>query len=143
MTNIIQTGSNVSLHYQLSVDGAILEDSRIKSRPLKYIHGKGKLLRGFIDRLQGLRAGDERDFELPPEEAHGLRSESRVQEILKTDLHLGVEPKLGMRFNWKNSGGKFVPCTVAAVTKNSVKLDNNHPMAGKTLVIHVQILTVE
>jgi len=142
MTNTIQPGSHVSLQYKLSVDGSLIEDSK-KSRPLKYIHGKGKLLRGFIKRLEGLRAGDERNFELPPEEAHGPISASRIQEVIRSDLPIGTEPEVGMTLNLKIHTGKFVPFKVTKVNENSIMLDENHPMAGKTLAIQVQILTVE
>ena len=142
MTNTIQIGSHVSLQYQLSVDGSILEDSR-EYRPFKYIQGEGKLLPGFINRLQGLKAGDERNFELLPEEAHGAYSDSAIQEVLKSDLPDGVKPKVGMTFHWKKGRGDLVPYKVIGVNGNRIMLDNNHPLAGKTLEIHVQILTVK
>ena len=142
MSNTIHTGSHVSLQYKLSVDGATIEDSR-KSRPLKYIHGKGKLLPGFVKRLEGLRVGDERNFELAPDEAHGARSTSAVREIPKSKFPEGIEPTIGMTLNWKGRSGKSIPCKVSGVHEDSIFLDNNHPMAGKTLVVEVKILTVE
>ncbi len=142
MNNTIQHGSHVSLQYKLSVDGAIIEDSR-KSFPLKYIHGKGKLLQGFINRLEGLKAGDERNFEIPPKEAHGLNSDSRIQEVARSELPVGIEPKVGMTLKWKNKKGDLRPFKVTKVNQNSIMLNNNHPMAGKGLVLQVEILTVE
>ena len=62
---------------------------------------KGKILRGFIRRLEGLKAGDKRNFELPPEEAHGPISDSAIQEVRRSDLPVGINPKVGMKFKMK------------------------------------------
>ena len=47
-----------------------------------------------------------------------------------------------MKFKFKNSSGVLDRVKVIAVNHYSVMLDKNHPMAGKTLVIQVQILTL-
>ena len=142
MTDAIRTGSRVSMRHSVSVDGSIREDSR-DSKPFRFIQGGGILLRGLSSRLEGLRVGDERTFELPPEEAHGSFDSSAIQIIAKDSFPLSIEPKVGVTFKMKNKAGEVISSKILEVNKDNVTLDNNHPMAGKTLIVTVKILTIE
>jgi FKBP-type peptidyl-prolyl cis-trans isomerase 2 len=59
-----------------------------------------------------------------------------IQEVDKVMLtSQGIEPKVGMELsNW------YYAVKVVEVTDDKVKIDNNWPLAGKTLLFDVELI---
>ncbi len=60
---MIETGKTVKIHYTLIVDGNVLESSQ-ESGPLEYEHGKGQIIPGLENALEGLNEGDSNQIEI-------------------------------------------------------------------------------
>ena len=58
-------------------DGSVFDSSRSR-KPLDFIVGSGKVIRGFDDSVLGLAAGRTRTERVPPERAYGARDASSV-----------------------------------------------------------------
>jgi peptidylprolyl isomerase len=54
-----------------------------------------------------------------------------------------MELKEGMQLQLTNPNGQPVPAMVAKIGDESVTMDVNHPMAGKTLVFDIEIVEIE
>jgi FKBP-type peptidyl-prolyl cis-trans isomerase SlyD len=131
----------VSLGYRLrDREGNLLEASDADG-PLRYLHGHGNILPGLERALTGLEAGAERLVELSAAEAYGERDESRIFEVPRDELpgRLAVGDRLRARLE----DGRMVTLTVVALADGSVRLDPNHPLAGKDLVFDVTVVKVE
>ena len=127
----------VSVSYCLVVEGKIA-DKAGSDKPLEYIHGTGMLLPKFEAELEGKEPGEEFAFTLTPEEGYGVRDERYLVDIPKTAFM--VEGKVredllrvGNVIPMLNQEGQVIQGTVASISQDSVKMDFNHPMAGKTL----------
>ncbi len=133
----IQKDKVVAVSYELEVEGKIA-DKASSEAPLEYIHGTGMLLPKFESALDGKVAGDGFEFTLSPEEGYGTYNPKYLIDLPleafaidgKTATELLV---VGRVLPMLNSEGQVVQGTVAAVEEKSVKMDFNHPMAGKTL----------
>ncbi len=136
MDPLIRDGSQVRLHYALTVDGDVVENTEGEA-PLSYVHGAGRLVRGLEEALAGLAPGDRRTVVIPPEEAHGPRVPERV-EVLPRSSFADAEP-LAVGDRVSGRGGR---ATVVAVTDDPITVDRNHPLAGKTLHYAVEIVEV-
>ncbi len=133
----IKKNNVVALSYELTVEGKTA-DKAGSDAPLEYIHGTGMLLPKFEAEVENKKAGDTFEFTLTPEEGYGEydpkykvdipKSAFEVDGKLREDLLLpgNVIPML-------NSAGQVVQGLVESVGEDSVKMDFNHPMAGKTL----------
>jgi FKBP-type peptidyl-prolyl cis-trans isomerase 2 len=140
--NIIEAGKQVSLDYTLTVDDKVVDSSEVKG-PLKYTHGTGQINVEFSRQLEGLSVGEERMIVLPPEKAYGPIKNEMMQELPKSKLPPDVAPAVGMQVQGKSPDGKTVMARVADVKADSVLLDFNHPLAGKTLVFKIKVLTIQ
>ncbi|MBN1526220.1 MAG: peptidylprolyl isomerase [Candidatus Omnitrophica bacterium] len=138
----IRNGSRVSLDFTLSVDGKLIDSSEGKE-PLMYTQGDGKLLPGLTKRLEGLKAGDTRSFELKPEEAYGDPNPAAFREVSLSQLPPNMKPEVGMMLRGQDKDGRVYPSRIAKVNKDSVLMDFNHPLAGKTLSFKIRILSVK
>jgi FKBP-type peptidyl-prolyl cis-trans isomerase len=64
MVNPIQSGSHVTLHYTLALADGTIVDSTHGAEPIIFQVGSGALIEILESRLIGLRAGEQRRFEI-------------------------------------------------------------------------------
>jgi FKBP-type peptidyl-prolyl cis-trans isomerase SlyD len=138
----IREGSVVTIEYTLTDSTGNLIDSTSGKEPLTYIHGAGQIVPGLERELNGLKAGDERKVQVRPEEGYGLPDEKAFQELPKQkvppEAHIA-----GAMLMTKTPDGRMMPVRVHKVTANTVVIDFNHPLAGKTLNFDVKIKDIK
>ncbi|MGE3599693.1 MAG: peptidylprolyl isomerase, partial [Dehalococcoidia bacterium] len=76
-----------------------------------------------------------------PEDGYGVRNPALVQVVAKSALKLDVEPEVGMQLRARGPRGPQL-LTVSQVGRDTLTLDGNHPMAGKTLHFDVEVADV-
>ena len=136
----------VEFSYDLEVDGQIV-DRTTNEKPLDYIHGTGSLLPKLEAHIEGMEPGDKFDVTLSPADGYGEVDPSRIIDLPKSAFEVNgkVREDLlvpGNTIPMMNSMGGVIPGVVIEVTEDSVKMDLNHQMAGKTLHFTGEILTV-
>ena len=136
----------VEFVYELEVDGQVV-DHTVKERPLDYIHGTGSLLPKLEEHIEGMVAGDKFDVTLSPADGYGEVDPQRVIDLPKAAFEVNGEIREdllvpGNTIPMMNSMGGVLPGVVVEVTEDSVKMDLNHRMAGKTLHFSGEIVSV-
>ena len=136
----------VEFCYELEVDGQIVDHTK-KERPLDYIHGTGSLLPKLEAYIEGMEPGAKFDVTLSPADAYGEVDPSRIIDLPKAAFEVNGEVREdllvpGNTIPMMNSMGGVIPGVVLEVSEDSVKMDLNHQMAGKTLHFIGEILTV-
>lgn len=139
---IIQKGSQVSFDYTLTVDGKVLESSEGKA-PFQYTHGEATIISGLSKGLEGLKVSEEKRIVVPPEEAYGRFNPDAFQEVSRSQLPPDMKPEIGMSLQAKDKLGRVIVLRIAEIKENSVVLDLNHPLAGKTLTFDVKIVSIK
>ncbi len=130
-----------TFHYILTDDAGQVIDRSPDDQPLSYFHGAGNIVPGLEKALDGRRAGDSLTVEVAPAEAYGERVESLVQQVPR-EAFQGIDRiEPGMQFQ-ANGGQGPVLVTVMEVGDTQVRIDGNHPLAGKTLHFDVRITDV-
>jgi len=138
----IANDMDVALEYTLTVDGAVVDSTEGKA-PFHYIHGRKQVVAGLERQLQGLHIGDSKELTVAPEEGYGAVDPAAVVEVAKTQLPPDAQPTIGMVLRGLNQDGKSFRATVKEVKDQSVVLDLNHPLAGKTLAFTVKVLDIK
>ena len=136
----------VEFVYELEVDGQVV-DKTVKERPLDYIHGTGSLLPKLEEHIEGMEAGDKFDVTLSPADGYGEVDPSRIIDLPKGSFEVNGEIREdllvpGNTIPMMNSMGGVIPGVVLEVTEDSVKMDLNHRMAGKTLHFTGEVVSV-
>jgi FKBP-type peptidyl-prolyl cis-trans isomerase SlyD len=134
-------GNVVSLSYSLTDDDGIVLDSTEGREPLSYLHGYGNIIPGLERELEGREGGYASQVTVEPEEAYGQPEPKAVFDVPMSDLPADMEFSEGMEVVGETPQGP-VRLTVTAVGEDSVTLDGNHPLAGKTLHFEVEVLSV-
>jgi FKBP-type peptidyl-prolyl cis-trans isomerase SlyD len=135
----IQKDTAVTLRFKVADHlGKVLEESK---DPMVYLHGGyGNTLAKIEEALDGQEAGFKTVLQLAPEDAFGLRDESLVQTIPKSQFPPGV--KIGGQLEGRGDDGRTHAFTVTKIKGDTVLLDGNHPFAGKTLRFSLTVTDV-
>ena len=142
----IEQNKVVEFCYELEVDGKVV-DQTTKERPLDYIHGTGSLLPKLEAHIEGMEPGATFDVTLSPADGYGEVDPERIIDLPKAAFEVNGEVREdllvpGNTIPMMNSMGGVIPGVVIEVTADTVKMDLNHQMAGKTLHFKGEILTV-
>ncbi len=138
---IKEENSVVGIEYELTeAGGSEVLDSNKGGAPLEFIIGKGQLIPGLEKALVGMNAGDTADILVKAEEAYGLRDEEAVQELPR-DQFEGIELEKGMSLYGQGQNDETIQVNVVDFDDNTVKVDFNHPLAGKDLMFNVKVIS--
>jgi len=94
-----------------------------------------------------MEPGDTFDVTLSPADGYGEVDPTRIIDLPKTAFEVNGEVREdllvpGNTIPMLNSMGAVIPGVVLEVSEDSVKMDLNHQMAGKTLHFKGEVLTV-
>lgn len=130
----------VSLDYVLRSedDGELSRSS--DDHPLVYLHGYNNIIPGLETEITGMKIGDEKEVVVPPELGYGERDPDGLAEFPRDSFPDSLKLESGEPVMMKDpENGESMRAYVAELKEDSVLLDFNHPLAGKTLFFHVRI----
>lgn len=139
MTDLINAGDTISVDYTGRLEDGTVFDSSEGKDPLTFTVGTGMLIRGFDAAVIGMQKGDSKTVTIPPEEGYGPRNEDAFLELPKQHIPEEIPLAVGLTLQLQDPDGRPVPATVAEIGDDSVKMDLNHFLAGKTLNFDITI----
>jgi FKBP-type peptidyl-prolyl cis-trans isomerase 2 len=137
----IKNGDTVSVNYTGRLeDGTVFDTSLMEGRtPLTVTMGQGQLIKGFENGLIGMGVGESKTIEINPEDAYGQINEEAFVDIPKDKVPENVE--VGMMLQTFGPAGVSV-VKVLEINEETIKIDANHPLAGKRLIFDVEVLSL-
>ena len=139
---VVGPGKQVSLDYTLTVNNEEVETSKGKT-PLVFVYGSKTIIPGLEAALKDMHVDEEKVVSVDPKDAYGLPDPKAFKEFPKSTMPKNVEPKVGMVLQAKAPDGESFPAAIHEVKADTVILDFNHPLAGKTLKFQVKVLKIE
>lgn len=109
--------------------------------PLVYMHGTGTIARGLEEALEGRGPGDRFEVTVPPEKGFGPHHKELVQTHPRNIIKDGAQPEVGARLDAQTAKGPL-EVMVTAVDGDSVTVDGNHPLAGRSFRAEVEVVDV-
>ena len=138
----VAEGKLVSVEYTLTLDDKAVVESNVGAKPLTYTHGSHQLIPGLEKALEGMAVGDAKQVTVAPVDGYGEMDPKALQEVQK-QLIPPDALQVGTRLQGKTPGGQMVFPLVAEIKDDTVVLDFNHPLAGKTLHFDVKVLEIQ
>lgn len=137
----IENGNTVTVNYTGRLeDGSVFDTSLVEGRePLTAVLGEGKLIKGFEMGLLEMSEGEKKTVEIESEDAYGQYREELITEIPKTQVPEGVQ--VGETLQGMSPQGPVV-IKILEVNDELVKIDANHPLAGKKLIFDLEVVSV-
>jgi peptidylprolyl isomerase len=136
-------GDTAQVHYTGRLEDGEVFDSSDGGDPLEFEVGAGQVIQGFDEGVSGMSVNEKKRIEIEADDAYGQRIEALVQQIAREGLNLGNEPEVGMQLAMQLPDGNEIPVTITQVTKDSITLDANHPLAGRKLIFDVELVSLK
>ena len=129
-------GDVVTVHFHGTLDSGEVFDSSRGQQARTFVIGRGQLIAGFEAALCELSPGETTTLRLEPAQAYGPHRDDRVFDVPIDEAPTGLSAGDGIQL----TGG--VPAVVVAITDDAVRVDANHPLAGKALNFEIELLAV-
>lgn len=135
-------GRHVRLHFALALETGELVDDNFNAAPAECRIGDGNLPPNFERHLLGLRAGEECEVLLPPEEGFGPLREENIQRLPRFRFPADLCLEAGLVVDFADQAGNTQAGVVRRFDSSMVEVDFNHPLAGRTLRFRARIVAV-
>jgi len=136
----IEANQIVSIEYEVK-DGDKVVDSNIGGAPLVFMFGKGQIIPGLENGIVNMNAGEKADVLVEPADAYGEYNDDATQEV-PADQFAGIQLEIGMTLYGQAEDGGTTQVTVKEFGAETVTIDFNHPLAGKTLMFSVAVNSI-
>lgn len=139
----IKTGDKVTVEYEGTLDdGTVFDSSERHDEPLTFEVGAGQIIKGFENAMVGMEKGDEKDITLQPSDAYGEHNPELIKTLPRDQFPKEEEIKSGMRCFMRLPDGRQIPAVIVEAADETVTIDLNHPLSGKTLNFKIKVVDV-
>jgi len=121
---------------RISYSGKVKETSQeFDSGEVPVVIGAKFMLPGIDETLEQMQVGEKKTVEVAPEKGFGARDQKYIKLVPVSQFRKNnMDPYPGMIVSADNAHGR-----VLSVNSGRVRVDFNHPLAGKVLVYDVEI----
>lgn len=138
-----KTGDKVRVHYTGTLeDGTVFSSTYEENEPFEFTIGEKTVLSSFADAVIGMNEGDTKTISVPPEDGYGQHRKEFVYNMERAKAPPNLELEIGKRLQIRLHTGQTAIVTIRAITEDSVILDANDPLAGKTLKFEIELVKV-
>lgn len=137
--NVIIDDLVVSLDYTLTVNGELIDASE-ENEPIEFIQGKQNIVPGLERELYGMTIGDSKEISVSAQDGYGDIDPQAIMDIPRHEFPTDIDLKPGIELALQQPDGMVLHAIVAEVGSDVVKLDFNHPLAGKDLLFRVTVV---
>ena len=136
---VVADGQVVSMEYTLKVDGDVVDSSEGHD-PIKFLQGAGNIIPGLESELYGMAVGDSKDVIVNAADGYGELDPDAYQDLPRDQFPADIPLEPGIQLRLEDDQGKTHMAVIDRVSDESVRLDFNHPLAGKELHFAVKVL---
>lgn len=140
-TVTVENGDTIQVNYRGTLDDGTEFDSSLKPgrTPLEFTVGGGQMIAGFDAAVIGMKLNQEKTVTLQPSQAYGELRTDQVQELAKEQVGPAFDQlQVGQELSLGNLNAKII-----AKTENTITLQLNHPLAGKSLTFWIKIVNIQ
>lgn len=139
----IGPGSEVLMHFSLSLADGTVADSTNEGEPLRFVMGDGTLIEGLELVLYGLKQGDRQCLSIEPRDAFGFPDEENIHTLPRSEFPADIQLEAGLIIGFTTPSGEEVPGAIREIREDEVVVDFNHPLAGNEIIFDVEILEIK
>ncbi|MBU6480423.1 MAG: peptidylprolyl isomerase [Nitrospirae bacterium] len=137
----VSAGRTVSLEYTLTLDDQSVLESNVGKEPMTYTQGAHEIVPGLETAMEGMKKGERKRVVVTPADGYGPIDPQAIREV-KKELIPAAAQKVGAQLQGQAADGSTAFPRVKEIKAETVVLDFNHPLAGKTLHFDVTVLAI-
>ncbi len=131
----------VSLDYTLTVDGEVLDSSE-GNEPIEFIQGHGHIIPGLEQALYGMGVGECKSVVVSAADGYGEVDPNALLDVPRSEFPPNIPLEPGVELQVRDNDGHLMYARIVEVGADTVRLDFNHPLAGKELHFDVKVVSL-
>ena len=136
-----KNGDKVKVHYTEKLENGKLLDTSKGDRPIEIRIGNN-IVPLLEKAIKGMKALDKKSITIPPEKAFGSRRKELIMEMRKSELPENITLVIGQQIKMRQKDGDYINAVIMDIKEDTVTLDANHPLAGRTLIFDVELVEI-
>ena len=134
----VDDGHVVSMDYVLQVDGKVVDSSEAGT-PLQFIQGMGHIIPGLEHELYDMKIGENKKVVVLPKDGYGEVDPEAFMDVPRDSFPTDVPLEKGTELELREQSGHPMLARIDTISDESIRLNMNHPLAGKELHFDVKI----
>lgn len=139
----VKKGSRVSVFYTGKFKDGTVFEKNIGQDPLVFSVGKGKVIKGFENAVMGMKLGQTKTAVFKPSEAYGPKDPAFIHTVRAAEIPAGTELAIGTEVSFTNQDNARIAGVITAIEGDEVTIDDNHPLAGRSLTFEIRIAAIK
>jgi len=137
-----KNGDKVRVHFTGYLEDGAVFGSTMDEEPFEFKLGEKNMLPGFENAVIGMEKGETKTISLPPEEAYGDHKKELVHMMERSGFPPEINLEIGKRLSVRTQDGKQTVVTIKDFTEDKIVIDENEPLAGKTLTFKIELVEI-
>ena len=138
-----EMGDRVRIYYKAILDNNTIAEGTPEGDLYEFTLGDPGVRDMFTKIVLDMEEGEKRIVVLKPEDAYGPHNPDFVIDVPRSKFPPDAPIQIGTRLEVQaDPGGAPIEVAVKAVTDHAVTLDANHPLAGETVTLAVQLMEI-
>ena len=136
-------GKYALIRYKGGALGEEIVEDHSTGEPKRVRIGYAEVPNGIDDVLFEMEIGESGTVIISPDKAYGYHDPEGVQLRLRSSVPDGDNLEVGSVLGWRSPITKqILPVRVVEATEDYLKLDYNHPLAGKALEYWIELVDI-
>ena len=140
---VVREGIKVKIRYEAKLEDGTVCLTTDKEGPMELVVGEGKFLIAIEQVLPGMKEGETKTIVLDPLDTFGPHLDDLLLEVPRELFQDDVTLEIGARVKIDTPSERTYVGTVININEKTLTLDLNHPLAGKTLVCAITVVSIE
>ena len=135
-------GDTAKIHYTGRLEDGEIFDSTKGGEPFEFTIGSQRVIAGVEKAVTGMKVGETKRTTIRPEQGFGKRREELLTTVNRSDLPDNIEPYIGQPLQMRQPERRLKTLFISDMDEETVTLDENHPLAGRTLTLTIQLAEI-
>ena len=137
-----KAGDKAKVHFTGYLEDGAVFGSTMNEEPFEFKLGEKNMLPGFENAVIGMEKGETKTISLPPEEAYGDHKKELVHMMERSGFPKEINLEIGKRLSVRTQDGKQTVVTIKDIAEDHIVIDENDPLAGKTLIFKIELVEI-
>jgi peptidylprolyl isomerase len=137
-----KAGDKVKVHFTGYLEDGAVFGSTMNEEPFEFVIGEKNMLPGFENAVIGMQKGETKTISLAPEEAYGSHKKELVHIMDKSSFPPEINLEIGKKLSVRIQDGKQTVVAIKDIAEDHIVIDENDPLAGKTLTFKIELVEI-
>ena len=139
---IVKEGQKVCLSFEAKLETGETVLKTEDEKPLETTLGEGAIPASIEKAVVDMKVGETKEITLDSAETFGPKRDELIVEVPKEGFGPETPLEIGTKVSMNSPEGKQYIGTIINVGEEKITLDFNHPLAGKSLIFTITVVSV-